>query len=115
MIVSPILRNIAVAIMAALVITLAVTLLLYRGAVHTRDDLRRQTTELTDQLTAERAWSAKLSTELAARERKQTQSDADKSVAEEQLDKAYDKAPDWADAPVPEPVDRGLRDFLQTR
>lgn len=115
MIVTATVRNIIVAIMAALVITLLSTLLLYRGAVHDRDDYKRQNTELTDSLTAERAWSAKLSTELAARAAKQQKSNADKAQAEQKLDESYEKNPDWADAPVPDDVADGLSEFLQTR
>ncbi len=115
MILSATLRNVIVAIMAALIVTLFTTLLLYRGAVHQRDDLKRQTTELTDSLTAERAWSAKLSSELAARAVKQNKSDSDKAKAEQKLEKSYDANPDWSDAPVPDDVTDGLSEFLQTR
>ncbi len=115
MTISAITRNIIVAVMAALVITLLSTLLLYRGAVHDRDEYKRQTTELTDQLTAERAWSAKLSTELAARAAKQKQSNSEKAQAEQKLEKSYEANPDWSDAPVPDDVTDGLSEFLSTR
>lgn len=115
MIVQPIVRNVVLAVMAALIITLLATLLLYRGAVHQRDDFKRQTTELTDSLTAERAWSAKLSQELAARAVKQNLSDSDKAKAEQKLEKSYEANPDWSNAPVPDDVSDGLHDFLSTR
>lgn len=115
MIVTNLVRNIAAAVMAALIITLLATLLLYRGAVHERNDLRKQTTELTAAVESERAWSAQLSAELADRRNKQTQSDKQTDAATEKLDKSYAENPDWSRAPVPDDVGNGLRDFLQTR
>ncbi len=78
-------------------------------------DLVRQRDELSMNLKAEQEWSAKLSAELAERQKKQAKSNGQKKAAEDKLDKSYEENRSWADAPVPGAVDNGLRDFLSTR
>lgn len=108
-------REFILALIFGLILAVITTLALYRGAVRDSKELTAQNAELSASVAAEKAWSLKLSLELAQRAEKQKQSNGQKKVAEDKLDKSYAENPDWSGAPVPDSTANGLRDFLQTR
>ncbi len=103
------------AILLALLGLGATTVFLWHGK-HVRDaqikDLTQSNIALSDNLTAERAWSASLSAELLNRQHKQVQNDQAKERVEQKLEKSYEANPGWADAPVPDDIADGLRDYI---
>lgn len=102
-------------LLLALLVLGATTVFLWHGKT-VRDaqikDLTQSNTALSDNLTAERAWSASLSAELLQRQHKQVQNDQAKQRVEQKLEKSYEANPDWADAPVPDDIADGLRDYI---